>query len=275
MFKNFMKVSVVAIFISLLCASGMAAKGKEVSMTGSTTVLPIAQACAEYYMQSIDKDAKIIVSGGGSGVGIAAIIDSKTDIGDSSRKIKKEEIESAKKKGVEPFETIIALDGIAVVVNKNVAVANITMEQFKKILTGEVKNWKELGGKDGDIVIVSRDSSSGTYSTISDMVLTGAKLKADAMMVASNEAMATTVAQTPNSIGYVGVGFIKAGDFKVVSVNGIEASEKTVKNNTYPISRTLQMYTNGKPKADVKKFIDFILSKKGQELVVDSGYVKL
>jgi len=226
-------------------------------------------------MYNVDKKAKISVSGGGSGVGIAAIIDGKADIGSSSRKIKNDEIENAKNKSVIINEIVIALDGIAVISNPGVNITNLTMEQLKSIFNGTIKNWKELGGEDEQITVVSRDTSSGTYGSFTEMVLHKDKMRADAMMVSSNQAMSTTVAQTPFSIGYIGLGFLNSGKIKALKVNNIEATETNIKNNTYPISRTLQMYINGKPEGDIKIFLDFILSKKGQELVEESGYIKL
>jgi len=261
---------------AIFAAPGVKSNANQLTLTGSTTVLPIAQAGAEYYMVNVDKKLKITVNGGGSGNGIAALINSTTDICNSSREIKKEEIEQAKVKGVNSYETAIALDAIVVVVNKNVKVDNLTMELLKKIFNGEIKNWKEAGGVDGDIVVVSRDTSSGTYGSFVEMVLGKDKMRADAMMGASNQAIASTVSQTPNSIGYIGLGFLKSvRDIHSVKVNGVEGSEATVKNKSYRLTRFLYMYTNGTPKGNSKKFIDFILSEKGQELVEKQDYIKL
>ncbi|MBN2545094.1 MAG: phosphate ABC transporter substrate-binding protein [Spirochaetes bacterium] len=275
MIKQLKKIFIYSGAFSLLFLSVSCEKGKNISITGSTTVLPIAQSCAEYYMYNIDKKAKITVSGGGSGVGIAAIIDGKADIGSSSRKIKEEEINNAKNKGVNVNEIIIALDGIAVIVNNGVNLTNLTMEELKGIYNGSVNNWKQVGGEDKQIIVVSRDTSSGTYGSFIEMVLHKDKLRSDAMMVSSNQAMATTVSQTPFSIGYIGLGFLNSSKIKALKINEVEASESNIKNNTYPISRTLQMYINGNPQGDIKKFLDFILSKKGQELIEESGYIKL
>jgi phosphate transport system substrate-binding protein len=282
MIKTLSKIVMVTIALSMLSIFSFAADAKKddnkLTLTGSTTVLPIAQASAEYYMGKVDKKLKITVNGGGSGVGIAALINNTTDICTSSREIKKEEIEQAKAKGIASFETPIAMDGIVMVIHNNIkGVDNLTLDQIKKIYSGETKNWKDVGGPDAEIVVVSRDTSSGTYGSFNDMVMThGAKMRADAMMGASNQAIATTVSQTPSSIGYIGIGFVKsATSVKTVKVGGVEATEKTVKDKTYKLSRYLYLYTNGIPKGNAKKFIDFILSKTGQDIVVEQEFIRL
>ena len=274
MFKNILKILLV---ISLVIFTLSAVAARDITLTGSTTVLPIAQAAAEVYMKKNTR-VKITVNGGGSSNGIKAIIDGTADIGDASRLAKDSEIQKAKDKGIDLYKNVVALDGIAVVAHKSCPVTSLTMEQTRDIFAGKITNWKEVGGPDMTIVVISRDTSSGTYGSFVEMVLDYKeknKMRADAQMTASNQAMATTVAQTPYSIGYLGLGFVKAADVKVVKINNIEASDKTVKNGTYPISRTLNMYTDGKPKGEVKKFIDFILSKDGQKIVVEQGYIKL
>ena len=226
-------------------------------------------------MKGKGKGTEITVNGGGSSVGIAAILDGRADIGNASRDAKSKEIESGKAKGIDLYQNVIALDGIAVVCSKDVNVDNLTKEQVKEIFAGKINNWKEVGGTDAEIVVVSRDTSSGTYGSFVEMVLEKDKMRADAQMVASNQAMATTVAATPNSIGYLGLGFLKSADVKPIKIDGVMPSEKTVKDKTYPISRTLNMYTNGKPTGDVAKFINFILSAQGQKIVEEQGFIKL
>lgn len=276
--KILKRVILLSLFTILLAGNGFAQfkKSKALTLTGSTTVLPVAQACAEEYMKT--NKIKITVNGGGSGNGIKAVIDGTAEIGNSSRDAKESEIKMAKEKGVDLYKTVIALDGIAVVVHPDVPVADLKLEQVRDIFAGKINNWKDVGGKDAPIVVVSRDTSSGTYGSFEEMVLHYKEknsMRADAQMVASNQAVATTVAQTPNSIGYIGVGFLKSAKVKAVTINGVAASEKTVKDKTYPISRTLNMYTNGAPKGDAKRFIDFILSKKGQAVVEEHGFIKL
>ena len=281
MSKFLLKIVTFTILLSMLSffsfAAGAMKDNNKLTLTGSTTVLPIAQAAAEYYMGNVDKKVKITVNGGGSGVGIAALINSTADISDSSREIKKEEIEQAKAKGVKSNEIPIAMDGIVIIIHNDIkGVNSLTIDQIKKIYAGEIKNWKEVGGSDGEIVVVSRDTSSGTYGSFTDMVLGTAKMRADAMMTASNQQVATTVSGTPSSIGYIGIGYVKsAKNVQVVKISNIDASEKTVKDKTYKLSRYLYMYTNGAPKGNVKKFIDFILSPKGQDIVVEQDFIRL
>ena len=243
---------------------------QELTLQGSTTVLPIAQASAEAYMEK-HPDADIMVRGGGSGTGIAALIDGATDIANSSRPMKTKEMKQAREKGVNPVGTVIALDGIAVIVHRSNPINEISLEDLKKIYTGNTSNWSSLGAK-GKIVVVSRDAASGTFEVFNEKVLTGAKLTESALMQASNLEIARTVEQTPGGIGYVGLGYI-SDKVKVLKVNGVTPSEQTVRNGSYPLARPLYMYTNGAPKGLAKSFIDFILSNEGQKIVRDNGFV--
>ncbi len=278
MFIYFKKFLLVIVIVTLLCTSltwGLFKKSSKITITGSTTVLPIAQACAEFYMKNNNKKAEITVSGGGSSVGIAAVLDGRADIGDASRNAKDKEIAKAKEKGLELFKNVVALDSVVVVVHPNISLSEITRDKLAAVYSGKINNWKDLGGPDAEIVVISRDTSSGTYECFHEYGIKKAKIKAGAQMVASNQAMATTVAQTPYSIGYVGLGFLKSANIKPVKVDGIEANMQTTKDGSYPISRTLNMYTNGKPKGEIAKFIKFIISSEGQKLVEEQGYIKL
>jgi len=246
---------------------------EKIVMEGSTTVLPIAQKAAEVFMQK-NTDADISVRGGGSGVGIASIIDGTCDIGNSSRPIKDSELEKAATNGKDIRAHVIAMDGIAVVVNPANNLNALSKKQIKDIYTGAISNWSELGGADQKIVVISRDTSSGTFEAFAELALDKAKVRPDALMQASNQAVASTVARTPGAIGYVGLGYI-SGDVKAVAVNGIIPSRETVLNNKYPIGRPLFMYTNGEPKGLVKELLDFIKSAEGQKLVETEGFVGL
>jgi len=270
-----LKKILVFSFVAVLLVSGsvFARKSNKIKIAGSTTVFPIAQKCAEVYMDKHPK-IRITVRGGGSGVGIASIVAGKVDIGDASRPIKNKELKKARAAGINPVGNVVAKDAIAIVVNNANPISKITVDQIKKIYTGEIVNWKELGGPNKKIVIASRDSSSGTYETFETKVLKGAKVLAGALKLPSNKAVATTVAQTPEAIGYVGLGYVTDA-LKAVPVNGVEASVATVNDATYPISRSLFMYTQGKPKGKVKNFIDFILSSEGQSIVSEVGFVPL
>jgi phosphate transport system substrate-binding protein len=219
-------------------------------------------------------EVKISVQGGGSGVGIASLLDKTTDIADSSRKISPEEIEKAKAAGVNPNEIPIALDGIAVIVHPTNAVKALTKAQIKDIFTGKITNWSEVGGKNAKIVAVNRDTSSGTFEAFETLALNKEKVRPDALTTASNQAVAQTVAQTPNAIGYVGHGFLSP-KVKAVTVDKIACTKQTIQSEKYPLSRYLYVYTNGKPAGNVQKFINFLLSAEGQKLVVQEGFVEV
>jgi phosphate transport system substrate-binding protein len=273
--KKFRMFSLVNVFIVLGCFTGFSvlSASKSITMTGSTTVLPIAQREAEAFMD-VYKDISVSVRGGGSGVGIAAIIDGRTDIANSSRTIQTKELKTAREKGVNVYPNVIAQDGIAVVVNPDNPIDSITIEDLKKIYTGEIGNWKELGGPAKAIVVISRDFSSGTFEVFKELVLKGGKMKDDALMLASNKAVATTVTETPYAIGYVGLGYLSE-QVKALKVDGVKPTEETVRMGKYELSRPLFMYTNGKPKGIIKTFIDFVFSVQGQRIVKEEGFVPI
>jgi phosphate transport system substrate-binding protein len=273
--KKFGIFNLIQGFMVLTSFTGFSvlAASKSINMTGSTTVLPIAQREAEAFMD-IYPDISVSVRGGGSGVGIAAIIDGRTDIANSSRAIQTKEIKTAREKGVNVYPNVIARDGIAVVVNPENPIDSITLTDLKKIYTGEIGNWKELGGPAKAIVVISRDFSSGTFEVFKELVLKGGKVKDDALMLASNKAVATTVTETPYAIGYVGLGYL-SDQVKALKVDGVKPTEETVKSGNYKLSRPLFMYTNGKPKGIIKTFIDFIFSEQGQRIVKEEGFVPL
>jgi phosphate transport system substrate-binding protein len=246
---------------------------QQLTIQGSTTVLPIAQATAETFME-INTTADIMIRGGGSGTGIAALIDNATDIATSSRPMKAKEIKNAHVKGVNPVETVIALDGIAIIVHPDNPLTDISLGALKDIFSGKTTRWDKVGSNAGTIVTVSRDAASGTFEVFNEKVLGSAKLTDAALMLASNLEVARTVEQTPGAIGYVGLGYI-SDKVKVISVNGIKPSDKTVQDNTYPLARGLYMYTNGSPAGLAKSFIEFVLSKQGQSIVREQGFVEL
>jgi len=216
--------------------------------------------------------ADITVRGGGSGTGIAALIDGATDIADASRPMKDKEMKTARERGVNPVANIVARDGIAVIVHPSNPINNISLEDLKAIYTGGISKWSKIGSGSGSIVIVSRDAASGTFETFNNLALNKAKLTDAALMLASNLEIARTIAQTPGAIGYVGLGYL-SDEVKAIKVNGITASEATVRNETYPLARPLFMYTNGTPSGLAKSFIDFIMSGQGQDIVKEAGFV--
>jgi len=241
---------------------------------GSTTVLPIAQKVAEEYMKQ-NPGVKISISGGGSGNGMKALIDGSTDIADSSRFIKDKEVKMAVEKGIYPVPFAVAYDCIVPVVHPSNSIVNITMAQLKDIYMGKIKNWKEIGGPDRTVVVISRDTSSGTYEVWHKKVMNKERVFPGALLQASNGAVSQTVAKNKNAIGYIGLGYVDK-DVKALSVNRIVGSETTTLNGTYPISRPLFMFTPGWPKGDVANFINFLINPdKGQKYVAEAGYVPL
>lgn len=242
-------------------------------VTGSTTVLPIAQGAAEAYMDA-HSNADIKVSGGGSGVGIQAIGEGTADIGMSSRDLKAEEMAKYPTLQV----TRVADDGIAVIVNPANTVDALTLEQVREIYQANITNWKEVGGPDQAIVIIGRDSASGTRSFFTEKVLENGNAAPTMLEKNSNGAVAQTVAQTPGAIGYVSIGYldntVKGLD---ILVNGkpVTPTVANVKSGQYPISRPLIMITQGAPQGLAKSYIDFIISPNGQEIVAKEGYVTL
>jgi phosphate transport system substrate-binding protein len=261
----------VAVLMLLSAVSCFAAD--KIVMEGSTTVLPIAQRAAEEFM-SKNPGIDISVRGGGSGVGIASLIDGSCDIGNSSRSMKDVELEKAAAKGKNPKANVIAMDGIVVVVNSSNNLSALTKKQLKDIYTGAASKWTDVGGSGSKIVVVSRDSSSGTFEAFGTLALDGQKVRPDAMMQASNQAVASIIDKTPGAIGYVGLGYV-TDSVKAIPINGVEASKETVLTNKYPLSRPLFMYTNGVPKGAVKVFIDFMMSPEGQKIVDEEGFVAL
>lgn len=261
------------VFVVMMLSVSMFARGKKITISGSTTVLPIAQATAEVFMDNNPK-INISVRGGGSSVGIASIMSGTVDIGNASRHIKNKELTAARESGINVIEHIVANDGIAVVLNNSNSVKALSSSQLKDIFTGKISNWKELGGKSMPIVVISRDVSSGTFEVFNKLVLKKAKCVEGALMLASNNAVVTTVSTTPGAIGYAGLGYITQ-KVKAVPIDGIDATVKTIQTKEYPISRTLHMYTNGKPKGLVKQYIDFVLSPEGQKIVEEQGFIRI
>lgn len=252
--------------------AGTASAGKVV-LEGSTTVLPIAQRAAEVFMKN-NPDADLSVRGGGSGVGIASIVDGTCDIAAASRAIKPAELEKAAKKGRSLKAHIVAMDGISHIVHPSNSVTGLTREQIKQIYTTRVKNWKEVGGPDLKIVVISRDSASGTFEAFSELVLDKKRVRPDAIMQASNQGIASIVARTPGAIGYVGLGYV-TDSVKAIAVDGVTPSRESVLRNKYLISRPLFMYTVGAPQGTIKKFIDFLKGPEGQKIVSEEGFVGL
>ncbi len=259
------------LFIMLMAFSVSPSMAETISLKGSTTVLPIAQKCAEAYM-ALHPDVRITLSGGGSGNGIKAVIDKSANIGNSSRFIKQKEIEHAWSRGVYPVPFRIALDCIAPVVNPGNKISNLSMDQLKNIFLGNITDWKDVGGRQGKIVVISRDSSSGTFGVWKEIVMKKKRVTPKALVLASNGAIVQAIAETPNAIGYIGMGYVTK-TIKTVNVNNVKPTEENTVNGSFPISRPLFMFTNNWPKGETMGFISFVLSKQGQALVTEAGSI--
>ncbi|MDY6972246.1 MAG: phosphate ABC transporter substrate-binding protein [Thermodesulfobacteriota bacterium] len=257
-----------------LCFAATNVWAGNIAIKGSTTVLPIAQKIAEIYMKQ-NPDVKISISGGGSGNGIKALIDGSTDIANSSRFIKSKEVKLAVEKGTYPVPFAVAYDCIVPVVHPSNPIENLTLAQLRTIYKGEIKNWKQLGGHDRPVVVISRDTSSGTYEVWHKIAMENERVFPGALLQASNGAIVQAVSTNKNAIGYIGIGYMEPS-VKALMVDQIKGSEETTLNGTYPISRPLYMFTAGWPERGTLKFINFVVHpQKGQRHVADAGFVPL
>ena len=251
-------------------------QAQSISVKGSDSVLPLAQAEAEEFLKE-NPGKSVSVTGGGSGVGIAALIDKQVNIATASREMTTDEIKKANTNGINPVEHVIAYDGITVIVNPKNPISKLTFNQLRGIYDGSISNWKQVGGEDKPIAIISRDSSSGTYADFKkDIGFT--EYRPDALTQATTGGIVSEVTQNPNAIGYIGFAYVNK-DIKVLSLdNGkgyVLPTQKTILSGEYPLSRTLQIYTNGEPSGLTKEFSDFMLSQKGQDIVSKVGYIPL
>jgi phosphate transport system substrate-binding protein len=261
-----------AVLLTLLSMKPAAAENLVIK--GSTTVLPIAEKISRAYMED-NPDVTVEVSGGGSGNGIKAIIDKTTDIGNASRFIKEKELDYARGKGIYPVPFRIAYDCIIAVVHRSNPVGDISLGLLRQIYTGKIKNWQELGGKDRNITVVSRDTSSGTYEVWEKQVMQNAPVLPGAMLKASNAEVAAEVARNPGAIGYIGLGYLNSR-LKPLPVDSIAGNVASTLDGSYPISRPLFMFTNGWPKGETLKFINYVLEPGlGQKLINQEGFVSL
>ena len=253
------------------------AEAQSISVKGSDTVLPLAQAEAEEFMNE-NSGKSVSVTGGGSGIGIAALIDGQVDIATASRQIDANETEAAKKNGINPVENVIAYDGITVVVNPANPVSSLTFDQLRGIYNGSISNWKDVGGTDAPIVVISRDSSSGTYKDFQKDVLLGDEYRPDALTQPATGGVVGEVSQNPSAIGYIGFAYLD-NSVKALSLDkgtgSVAPTAEGILNGSYPLSRSLYFYTNGEPSGLTKEFIDFVLSEKGQNVVSTVGYIPL
>lgn len=246
---------------------------------GSDTVLPLSQKESEVYMQT-HSGSKIMVTGGGSGIGITALIDGTTDIAMSSRRIKMDERMKLREAGKSIKEVVIAQDALAVIVNPSNEVSQLTREQIEGIFIGKTTNWKQLGGDDAKIVVISRESSSGTYEFFKEHVMDKKNFASSVLHMPATGAIVESVSKTKGAIAYIGMAYLEK-NVKAIKVSFDEGkiyiapSRANAKNKTYPITRPLYYYYETKVEKSVKPFIDFVLSEKGQGIVDQVGYVSI
>ena len=276
--------------VGLLVLSGMTAisqpsyalfkkngDNKLVQLKGSDTILSLSQSVAEEFMK-VNKKSKISVTGGGSGTGIAAKLNKTIDIALASREMKDAEWAKAKSAGLNLQEITVAYDGITIITNKSNPVKNLTTAQLRDIFMGNIKNWKDLGGADEKIIVLSRDSSSGTHVYFKEHVLRKGNEKgpeeysSSALFLPSNEALKQQVENSKGAIAYIGMGYMD-NSVKEVTVNGVEATLANVRAKKYPISRAVYWYADKTVSGTAKDLINFMLSPKGQEIVKKEGFV--
>ncbi|MDR1662929.1 MAG: phosphate ABC transporter substrate-binding protein [Endomicrobium sp.] len=285
---NLTLASLVASCLFYSCGKYASSGNKYVAsiqIKGSDTIVNLIQAWSENFIEQYFI-YNISVTGGGSGTGFASLINKTCDIAMSSREIEDKEVSLAKRNNVKPVEFKVGLDGLAVLVNKNNPVDKLTMEQLRDIFMAKIINWKEVGGKDLKIVILSRESNSGTHMFFKERVLKNNDKNAKdefsvhSLMMSSSQAIYDEVMQNPNALGYVGMGFVNDG-VKALSVavggksNYIYPSTENVLKGLYPISRPLYLYTDGKPSGVIKMFIDYALSDEGQKIVLETDFVPI
>ncbi|MGD9496775.1 MAG: phosphate ABC transporter substrate-binding protein [Armatimonadota bacterium] len=257
-------------------------EGGTIEQVGSTTILPIATAWAKAYKQ-VNPNVQVNVAGGGSGTGIAQLIDGTADIADASRAIKPEEKDKAAAAGVNPVELTIAYDGIAAIVHPDNPITELSIEQLSDIYSGRTTRWADLGVEGmGEIIVVGRDASSGTYGSWEEMVVQAPddtrEYAPEMQQMQSNEAVKAEVARNEAAIGYIGLGYVDES-VKVVPVvpsGGGEAvipTRETVFDQSYPVSRALYVYTNGEPQGIIKDYLDWCMGPEGQKIVEEEGFV--
>jgi phosphate transport system substrate-binding protein len=243
-----------------------------ITVAGSDTMVNLAQAWAEEFMKA-NPGVQLSVKGGGSGTGIAALLNGTVDFADSSREMKPEEIAQLKAKGGDAVQTVVGRDGITIIVNPSNTITDISIGDLGRVYRGEITNWKKLGGPDRPITLVSRDPSSGTYDLFNTKVIgANKKFAKSAKLLPSTQAIVDEVKANPDAIGYIGVGYESAG-VKAITLDGKSATKATVLDGSYELARTLNMYSNGAPKDVTKAYVGWILSDAGQKIVTDQGFV--
>ena len=273
------KIAKMVAFVAVLFFCGnVCLAGEMVQIKGSDTLINVVQKLAEEYMAK-NSGKFLSVTGGGSGTGIAALVNRKCDIADASRQIKPKEVEDANNKGIDPKRVVVAIDGLSIIVSGQNPVDKLTVDQIGKIYRGEIKKWSEVGGSDIPITLYGRQSNSGTYDFMKEVVMKG-EYAPELKSMNGNAQIVEAVKQDASGIGYVGVGYVQnAAGIKVLKVASNVAlgyfsplNSADVKSGRYPISRPLNQYMNGIPKGVARDFIEFELSAEGQAVVEKEGF---
>jgi phosphate transport system substrate-binding protein len=260
----------IALF-SIAAASSADAAGNKIVMDGSTTVGPVAKAFAAHFTRTAG--VEVTVSESGSGNGAKSLINRTCDIANMSRSMKDKELAAARSKGVNPVEHIVALDGLAIVVHPSNRVNALSKDQIRGIYMGKYTNWSQVGGPNTSIVMIQRESNSGTQDSFKELVMgKDNPISKRTETQSSNGAIKSRVASTPAAIGFIGLGFVDSS-VKALLVNGVEPDARTVKNGTYPVTRPLFMYTNGQPSGVVKQLIDLPKTPEGKRIISEIGFV--
>jgi phosphate transport system substrate-binding protein len=269
-----MKNLLLLCLATALAVSTASADTKLVIKGSDTLGAKLVPQLAEAY-KSIHPGVTFDIAAEGSTTGIAAIIDGTADIGMASRRAFDTEVSAANANGRTLKPTIVAYDGIAIIVNSANAVSALTKKQIEGIFTGAITDWSAVGGAPGAISIYTRNTSSGTYSDFKGMAMSKKDYASSAQKMAGNEQIASEVGKNPNGIGYVGMAYLSAAGIKAVAVNGVKPSIATVRDHSYPISRSTFYYTNGPPSGEAASFLDFTLSSAGQKIVKEVGFAPL
>jgi len=294
--KNLFNFLLVILAVGTLfwgCKKKQDAEKSVITIKGSDTMVNLSQKWAEVYMQK-NSNVSIQITGGGSGTGVAALLNATTDVANSSRELKENELQQATQRGITPKVYEVALDGIAVIVHTDNQVSTLTVQQVADIFTGKIKNWKDVGGKDAPITLYGRENSSGTYEFFREHVLgkdergVQKDYATNTQVLQGTAALGEAVARDVKGIGYGGVGyFAERNDVKIIGLKASNDAEivypakdgkvnyDDIWSGKYSISRYLYCFTDGKPKPEVQAFLDFIVSNEGQELVKQMEYIPL
>lgn len=272
--KRILITAAIGMLLTFVLASGAA----NITVKGSDTLVRLGQRWAEEYMKN-NKEVVIQVSGGGTGTGIAALINGTTDICEASRDMKPKEYEQAKQKGINPYRVAVALDGIAVFLHTTNPVKEFSLAQLKGIYTGAITNWKEVGGPDAPIIVYSRENNSGTYAFFKEHVLNEEDFTERAQTLPGTSAVVNAVSKDKNGIGYGGIAWATDVKFAGVKKNDTTAavmpSMETITSGSYPISRELYWFFNGKPTGELQKLVNWTLSEPGQKVAESVDYIPL